>query len=212
MSVKDEAGKTYGQLQVLSQAVSTDGKAAWYCKCSCGAIHITTGDALRTGKVKSCGCYRRSGEFKKTHGHGSAKRGVSPTYKSWQEMRARCSNPQHISYPNYGGRGISVDPKWHQFEQFLQDMGVRPEGMTLDRRKNNQGYNKDNCKWSDRTEQNSNRRNVQMIEHLGKIKSLAAWCRDLSVPYPRAYRRFVVNQEPFEQAIAPKRKPGIQPK
>ncbi len=210
MSIKDETGNVYGQLQVLSQAVSVDGKAAWFCKCTCGAVHVATGDALRTGKVKSCGCYRRSGEFKKTHGHGSAKRGVSPTYKSWQEMRARCSNPQHTSYPNYGGRGISVDSRWQQFEQFLQDMGVRPEGMSLDRCNNERGYSKDNCKWSDRYEQNSNRRNVQMVEHLGKTQSLAAWCRELHIPYPRTYARYVTKQESFESAIAPKRKPGIQ--
>lgn len=211
MSVKDETGKIYGRLQVLSQAANLADKAAWYCKCSCGAIHITSGDALRTGKVKSCGCYRRSGDHTRAHGHGSALCGVTPTYKSWQEMKARCTKPSHISYPNYGGRGISFVPEWTRFEQFLADMGTRPDNMSLDRRDNELGYSKENCKWSGRVEQNSNRRSVQLIEHLGKTQSLAAWCRELGVPYPRTYNRFVIKQEPFEIAITPKRKPGIQP-
>lgn len=210
MAVKDETGKTYGRLQVVSRAVSFDDKATWLCKCSCGSDHITSGDSLRTGKVKSCGCYRKSGEAVKTHGQGSYLRGVSPTYKSWQEMKARCSNPKHISYPNYGGRGISFAPEWAEFEKFFADMGPRPSGTSLDRCDVQLGYSKDNCKWSGRVEQNNNRRNVQLIEHLGKSQSLAMWCRELHLPYARTYNRFVSKQEPFEQAITPKRKPGIQ--
>lgn len=210
MPVKDEAGNTYGRLRVLSRAISFDDKAAWLCKCSCGGVHIASGDALRTGKVKSCGCYRMSGEAVKTHGQGSYSRGVSRTYKSWQEMKSRCNNPRHISYPNYGGRGISFPPEWGKFEQFFADMGPRPLGTSLDRCDNQLGYSKDNCKWSGRIEQNSNRRNVQLIEYLGKNQNLAAWCRELGLPYARTYNRFVNKQESFELAITPKRKPGTQ--
>jgi hypothetical protein len=212
MSVKNEIGMTYGRLRVLSRATSVGDKAAWFCKCSCGAVHVTTGDALRTGKVKSCGCYRMSGEAVRTHGQGSALRGVTPTYRSWQEMKARCTKPSHISYPNYGGRGISFISEWARFDRFFADMGTRPDNMSLDRRDNELGYSKENCKWSGRIEQNSNRRSVRLIEHLGKTQSLAAWCRELNVPYPRTYSRFVIKQEPFEAAIMPKRKPGIQSK
>lgn len=210
MPVKDETGKTYGRLQVVSRAISLGDKAVWLCKCSCGGVHIASGDALRTGKVKSCGCYRKSGDAVKTHGQGAYSRGVSPTYKSWQEMKSRCTNPKHISYSNYGGRGISFAPEWAEFEQFFADMGSRPSGTSLDRRDNRLGYSKDNCKWSGRVEQSNNRRNVQLIEHLGKSQSLAMWCRELRLPYPRTYNRFVTKQEPFELAIAPKRKPGTQ--
>lgn len=210
MSIKDEIGSVFGRLTVTGAAPSESGKAAWLCKCSCGGVHITTGDALRSGKTKSCGCYRDSGDFIRKHGHGSYIRGVSPTYKSWQEMRARCSNPTHISYPNYGGRGITFDASWNRFERFLSDMGPRPEGLSLDRRNNDKGYSRDNCKWSDRFEQNSNRRNVHQIEYLGRTQSLAVWCRELNVPYARTYARYISKDEEFAAAIGPKRKPGIQ--
>ena len=210
MPVKDEVGKKYGRLQVISRAISFNGKATWFCSCSCGGVHIASGDSLRTGKVKSCGCYRMSGEAVKTHGQGACSRGVSPTYKSWQEMKGRCDNPRHTSYSNYGGRGITYVPEWSKFEQFFADMGARPPGMSLDRIDNLLGYSKDNCKWSDRVEQNNNRRNVQLIEYRGQRRSLTEWCRELDIPYPRTRRRFVEKRESFESAIMPRRKPGIQ--
>ena len=212
MGVKNETGSVFGQLTVVRQFFSQNEKAAWFCLCSCGKTHVTTGDALRTGKTKSCGCYRRSGDFVRQHGHASYAKGISRTYKSWCEMRGRCTSPKHISYPNYGARGITYDPLWNLFERFLQDMGDRPLGTSLDRKNNNLGYCKANCQWSDRQVQNNNRRNVKMITHNGKTQSLAQWCKELDLPYQRTYYRLVVKQEPFFRAIAPKRKPGIQPR
>lgn len=92
--------------------------------------------------------------------HGHATKGAqSPTYKSWQAMFQRCCNELNPDYPNYGGRGIRIeDPRWRFFENFLSDMGARPEGKTLGRRDNEKGYSKDNCCWETREEQNSNQR------------------------------------------------------
>lgn len=83
----------------------------------------------------------------------------SPTYKSWQMMKVRCYDHKHISYPNYGGRGIKVDQRWLQsFEHFLNDMGERPNGTSLDRIDSDKGYYKSNCRWSTRREQALNKR------------------------------------------------------
>lgn len=82
-------------------------------------------------------------------------------------MKQRCSNSKHDSYCNYGGRGINYDVKWELFTGFLEDMGLRPDGTTLDRIDVNKGYYKDNCKWSKHGEQAYNK-NIQANNTSGK--------------------------------------------
>lgn len=86
----------------------------------------------------------------------------TPTYKIWNTMILRCYNSNMQQYDDYGGRGITVCERWHDFESFLADMGERPEGMSIDRIDNDKGYDKANCKWSTRTEQNRNKRNSKL--------------------------------------------------
>lgn len=83
----------------------------------------------------------------------------NPCYHLWQAMKQRCSNPNNSDYPNYGGRGITVCDRWlHSSANFLDDMGPRPEGTTLERRDVNGNYDPTNCYWDTPTQQVLNRR------------------------------------------------------
>lgn len=134
----------------------SDGKVYWECICDCGEVVIVRAESLKSGNTKSCGCLHKDtvGKLKTTHGLSD-----TTEYFIWQGMWARCTNPNHKSYNNYGGRGITVCERWRLFENFLEDMGLRPgPEYSLDRKENDKGYCKENCRWATGTEQANNRR------------------------------------------------------
>jgi hypothetical protein len=99
------------------------------------------------------------------HGHAGSERGAarrSPTYYSWQNMLARCRYPSVPSFPNYGGKGITVCTRWLSFASFLADMGERPAGMQIGRIDHKGNYEPGNTVWTPRAENvaESNRRRV----------------------------------------------------
>ncbi len=87
---------------------------------------------------------------------------ASPTYSSWNNMIQRCTNPKYTYYEYYGGRGITVCNRWLDFRNFLEDMGNKPEGLTLDRVDVDGNYELSNCRWATRKEQAQNRRNNKL--------------------------------------------------
>lgn len=103
------------------------------------------------------------------------------THKVWTSLRERCNNPAHKHYADYGGRGIKVCARWDDFRNFLADMGEAPEGMTLDRERNHEGYEPGNCRWVTQKVQCRNRRSNRMIEFNGETKPLAKWADDLGI-------------------------------
>lgn len=156
MSKKVElTGKKFGKIITLKDSGKRNicGNVIWKCKCECGNIKEIDSHSLLNGNTKSCGC---STNLK--HGHTSNKGKNSKTYYCWASMKSRCLNKNHVRYKNYGGRGISICKEWLLFENFLSDMGEKPDGLSIDRINNNGNYKSSNCKWSTPKEQANNKR------------------------------------------------------
>lgn len=104
------------------------------------------------------------------------------TYTTWRSMLLRCENQDNHNYPYYGGKGIKVCKRWHDFENFVTDMGWRPVGMTLDREKSYGNYTKSNCRWATKTQQANNTSYNRKLTHKGVTLNLAQWAKRVSLP------------------------------
>lgn len=111
------------------------------------------------------------------------------TKSTWRNMKSRCRNPNATGYELYGGRGIAYAPHWHTFTGFLQDMGVRPEGRSLDRIDPDGNYTKENCRWATPVEQGADKSDSHMVTYQGRTQNVTAWARELGIkPNTLEYR------------------------
>lgn len=146
-NILDLSGQTFGRLFVdrLSK-IDKNQRAVWSCICECGNIKDIASGSLIKGLTKSCGCYNKEKAKSRLLKHGLSE-DQTPTYKTWLSMMARCyRHARYIDVP------ICVEWDFRQggsFDNFLSDMGERPENTSLDRINNNLGYFKENCRWAD---------------------------------------------------------------
>lgn len=139
-------------------------------------------DHLRSGATSSCGCIQKEVLRERSLRHGHANVGkISPTYKTWESMmrRGRGTDPEKRKY--YIERGITVCERWMKFENFLADMGERPNGASLDRIDVNGGYEPENCRWATQRQQSRNRRNNRILEFDGRAQPVADWAEYLGI-------------------------------
>ncbi|SDH10548.1 hypothetical protein SAMN05216466_107116 [Paraburkholderia phenazinium] len=186
----DMAGQRFGRLLVLSRAatpshVSNQGRAYWLCACDCGEESVVSGKSLRTDKTRSCGCLIADAAKVHARVHGHARPGShTRTYHTWQAMRRRCLQEKDSHFAEYGGRGITICERWNSFERFLEDMGERPAGLSLDRYPDvNGNYEPGNCRWATIKEQNENKRNSLAYEFKGRRLSLKDWAKETGIGY-----------------------------
>lgn len=171
-------GQQFRHLRVVKVADKDRfGRYRWECVCDCGMSCTVGGHALRSGNTGSCGCRKRNvlGESTTTHGLSS-----SHTYWVFHSMHNRCENSRNKCYHLYGGRGIKVCERWAKpegFGAFVQDMGLCPNGLMIERIDNNGNYEPGNCKWATVDEQANNKRSVRWITWHNQTHTLTQWAR-----------------------------------
>lgn len=131
---------------LLSQVNIGSKHEKWLARCVCGKEKEVFINHLMTGKSISCSCVSK-------HTHGMANTG---TYRSWSCAKYRCTNPNDRRWDSYGGRGIKMCDRWMSFDNFLEDMGIRPDGLSLDRIDVNGNYEPSNCRWATDRQQYDN--------------------------------------------------------
>ena len=117
-------------------------------------------------------------------------------------MKRRCLNPNYSQYKDYGGRGIIICERWLVFENFLADMGERPRGATLERVRNEAGYEPGNCRWATRQEQNRNSRHNRLISFNGITQPLVWWAEQTGNSYEALINRLRRNW-PLARVLSP---------
>lgn len=183
-------GKRFGRLLIIAPASSVKGMSKWCGLCDCGSTGVYYSKLLKRGDTKSCGCLRKelTKKYKTKHGKSG-----SATFNVWVHMKSRCLCKTNHKYKNYGGRGITICERWMIFENFLEDMGEKPLGKTIDRIDNNKGYCKSNCRWATPSEQANNKTTTIRIKYKGRTLSLKQWSLELNIAYGTLMRRYKKN-------------------
>lgn len=199
MKRKSYTGRVFGRLTVTGDAPDPrPGRRYLRCVCECGVTKAIYLGSLTTGVTASCGCLRAEMTSERRKKHGLSR---SPTYNSWMGMKARCLKRACQAYKNYGGRGITVCDRWMSFENFLADMGECPPGMSIERLRNEDGYEPGNCEWATDKEQANNKRSNRVFELDGEQKTISQIAELKGLDYWFLRARLVVLRWPLERAI-----------
>lgn len=215
----DLTGRKFGRWTVLADTTPErrpkgflkrryQGVTQWRCQCECGKIkeHVLY-TSLTSGCSQSCGCLR-SELHRKPDNEVHALR--NPLYSIWMSMKTRCYNERHVTYPNYGGRGIGICDRWlESFDNFAKDMGPRPsDNHSVERKDNNGDYSPENCCWHTHLGQSNNRRNNLVHQWKGKRMNLTQIARMEDVDYSTLYSRVRLGSMDLQAAMDQVKKSG----
>lgn len=182
-------GDRFGRLTALNNGhlVQMQNQRTTYVrvKCECGTEKDVRAISLKSGITRTCGCgiaekaKSIAAEHCKTHGLSN-----TPIYRVYRTMLSRCYNPNVERYPIYGARGIRVCDRWRGdggFENFMSDMGPRPDGYSIERRNSDGAYEPSNCRWANAKEQANNTARNRRIEWQGRNQTLAQWSEEIGI-------------------------------
>lgn len=204
-NVEAMIGRRFGRWIVLRYAFHhPDGHAHFGCMCDCGNERIVAGYSMTRGQTVSCGCYSKESLSRRQTTHGETiGRMDSVEHYTWHSMIQRCEDENHISYPNYGARGIQVCARWRgSFAAFLEDMGRRPsDDYSIGRIDNSGDYEPSNCRWETSEFQQNNRRSNRKFTHNGETLTIAQWARRCGIGKHRLRYRLVIANWPIENAL-----------
>jgi hypothetical protein len=194
-SIPQEQPKKPELIRTLEPQIDKRGwkRQAGLFLCECGKQFPALIYSVKSRNTKSCGCWKlrtliQNGKNNRTHGH-TINGKQSPTWKTWMSMINRCTNRKHKHFADYGGRGIAISDRWMKFENFLEDMGERPQSKTLDRIDNNGNYEPGNCRWATKKEQCNNSRANIIVYFRGERMTLAQAAEIVGVRYGTLYHR-----------------------
>lgn len=208
--MKDLAEKRFGRLVAIKPIGKNEhGNYLWLCRCDCGNEHIVASGKLIQGKSKSCGCYRKEIRKMSLEKHGLTTGGKPRTFIIWNGMKARCYNPNAISYKSYGARGIKVCDEWlgeHGFKNFHNwaiKNGYKDE-LEIDRIENEGNYEPSNCQWISKQENREKQRKTRYFEINGERLNISQWCKKLGISKSIAYKKIKESEKTFVDFIAEK--------
>lgn len=182
-------GQRFGQLVLITASGYEGKRKCVLVKCDCGKVARKGLHKITSGELKTCGHGRADvGRLRKRHGHccGNVS---SAEYVTWQQMIRRCRDPRNKRYESYGGRGITVCERWLLFDNFFEDMGMKPEAMSLDRIDPNGNYEPSNCRWASLKQQARNKVNTIWVKVDGKRISLSEYCEERGLKYHMVWTR-----------------------
>ena len=207
----DLTGKRFGRWFVIERAPDkvngTRHSVMWSCRCDCGTTKVVSGENLKQGFTKSCGCLSVETAAARQRIHGSS---GTRLYRIWKGMKERCTYKKHVRYSSYGGRGISVCDEWQNDFQAFYDWsmanGYREE-LSIDRIDPNGNYTPSNCRWVNIEVQANNKRNNHYIEINGERKTLEDWCKQLNLKHQTVSKRLNLGWSPEEAlGLVPRKK------
>lgn len=210
ISEEEIKGKKYGKLTAVKViGKNKSGKFLWLCKCDCGNESVVIQQQLRSGGTKSCGCYQKERmSQRKPYNHRER------LYVLWIGIRQRCNNPNNISYPYYGAKGIKMCEEWENNYITFRDWALKtgydetlPRGeQTIERKNILLGYSPENCTWKTISQQQRNKGNLKRYEYNGELHTLIDWSEITGVEYSLLHGRVSGYGMPIKEAIeTPKR-------
>lgn len=178
-----DLGTVFGLLTVGPQVVTRNGRKTVVCTCSCGGSKTAKPSDLRRGTVTSCGCSKRAVLLDRNSRMATHRMSGTPEHHIWRGILTRCLCKTSKYYPRYGARGITVCAEWEiSFQQFIADMGMRPNpGLSVERLDNDGPYSPSNCVWASSTQQNRNRRNNRVLTSRGRSLPVSQWAEEIGI-------------------------------